>query len=321
MDIPLTVRSLELDPLLGLGSAPFTSVAPGADGTGGLGAFAGRSGVRNLTFFNSPGSLAVSRDSVDFPYGRKQRRSSYFGSVVYDIFPRLEVGLDVTFARTIANRGYDVFAADLTLAETSPLNPFRQNVLVSLNEIAPLLGENYGESRVDYNAAVLGFILKLHPDWRLSLDGQYGHSVTNYRGLFAADSHRWQQLVDEGRYHPLRDTQVFGPPQSFYDEVLVYRGERGKFSRLGDYQTLDLAARATNESLPLPTGRGILNIGGDYRRNRLAAFTEKKTYSDGTLYEPLADYRARAIERYSIFGEFQAPVLPARWLPRWRLDL
>lgn len=312
-----TVRSLELDPLIGPGSAPFTSVAPGADGTGGLGAFAGRSGVRNLTFFNSPGSLAVSRDSVDFPYGRKQRRSSYFGSVVYDIFPRLEVGLDVTFARTIANRGYDVFAADLTLAETSPLNPFRQNVLVSLNEIAPLLGENYGESRVDYTAAVLGFILKLPPDWRLSLDGQYGHSVTNYRGLFAADSLRWQQLVDEGRYHPLRDTQVFGPPQSFYDEVLVYRGERGKFSRLGDYQTLDLAARATNESLPLPTGRGILNIGGDYRRNRLAAFTEKKTYSDGTLYEPLADYRARAIERYSIFGEFQAPVLPARWLPRW----
>ena len=47
-------------------------------------------------------------------------------------------------------------------------------MLVSLNEIAPLLGENYGESRVDYTAAVLGFILKLPPDWRLSLDGQYG---------------------------------------------------------------------------------------------------------------------------------------------------
>ena len=312
-----TVRSLELDPLLGPGSAPFTSVAPGADGTGGLGAFAGRSGVRNLAFFNSPGDLAVSRDSVDFPYGRKQRRSSYFGSVVYDLFPRLEVGFDVTSARTVANRGYDVFPVDLYLPATSPQNPFRQDVLVSLNEIAPLLGENYGESRVDYTAAVLGFILKLPADWRLSLDGQYGHSVTHFRGLAGADPARWQRLVDQGRYDPLRDTQIFGPPSAFYDEVLVYRGERGKFTRLGDYQTLDLAARATNETLPLPTGRGILNVGGDYRRNHLDPYTEQRTYSDGTPLEAPGDWAARTIERYSVFGELQAPLLPARWLPRW----
>lgn len=311
------VHSTELTPLFGPGTATVTSVAPGSDGTGGLAAFNGRAGLRNLTFFNPPGDLAVSRDSVDFPYGRKQRRSSYFGSVVYDIFPRLEVGLDVTYAHTVANRGYDVFPKDLTLAGTSPLNPFHQDIRISLNETAPLLGENYGESRVDYTSAVLGFILKLPADWRLSLDGQYGHSLTSYRGLAGADPDRWQQLVDEGRYNPLRDTQVFGPPKAFYDEVLVYRGERGKFARLGDYQTLDLAARATNESLPLPTGRGVLNVGGDYRRNHLDPYTEKETYSDGTIRGTPGDWRARTIERYSVFGELQTPILPARWLPRW----
>ena len=312
-----TVRSADVLPLFGPGTPAFTSVAPRADGTGGLAAFNGRAGVRNLAFFDSPGDLAVSRDSVDFPYGRKQTRTSYFGSVVYDIFPRLEVGFDITHARTVAQRGFDVFPADLRLAATSPFNPFRQDVLVSLNEIAPLLGENYGESRVDYTAAVLGFILKLPADWRLSLDGQYGHSLTTYRGLAGADPVRWQQLVDDGRYNPLRDTQVFGPPKAFYDEVLVYRGERGKFTRLGDYTTLDLAARATNETLPLPTGRGVLNIGGDYRRNHLEPYSEQRTYSDGTLLETPGDWQARTIERYSIFGELQAPLAPPRWLPRW----
>ncbi|MCX6952107.1 MAG: TonB-dependent receptor plug domain-containing protein, partial [Verrucomicrobia bacterium] len=311
------LHSTDLKPLFGPGTPAFTSVAPGADGTGGLGAFNGRAGVRNLAFFNSPGDLAVSRDSVDFPYGRQQRRTSYFSSIVYDIFPRLEVGLDVTYSRTVANRGYDVFGADLDLSAANPLNPFHQNVKVSLNEIAPLLGENYGESRVDYTAAVLGFILKLPANWRLSLDSQYGHSVTRFRGLVGADAVRWQKLVDAGRYNPLRDTQVFGPPQAFYDEVLVFWGERGKFTKRGDYQTLDLAARATNESLPLPTGRGILNFGGDYRRNHLDPYLEKKTYFDGTLAADVSDYAARSIERYSIFGELQAPVLPAKWLPKF----
>ena len=312
-----SVRSANVSPLFGPGTAAFTSVAPGADGSGGLGAFTGRSGLRNLAFFDPPGDLAVSRDSINFPYGRAQSRNSYFASIVYDLFPRLEVGFDITHARTVARRGLDVFTADLRLSATNPLNPFRQDVLVSLNEVAPRLGENYGESQVEYTAAVLGFILKLPANWRVSLDSQYGHSLTNYRGLAGADPLRWQKLVDQGRYNPLRDTQVFGPPQAFYDEVLVFRGDRGKFTRLGDYQTLDLAARATNESLPLPTGRGILNFGGDYRRNHLDPYSEKRTYADGTLLEAPGDWQARSIERYSVFGELQAPLVPVRWLPRW----
>ncbi len=312
-----TVRSSEVKPLFGPGSAAFTSVAPGADGNGGLAAFNGRDGVRNLDFFNSPAEFAVSRESVDFPYGRKQRRSAYFGSIVFDLFPRLELGLDVTYAQTIATRGLDVFPVDLRLSATSPFNPFRQEVFVSLNDTAPMIGSAYSESRVEFSSAVLGAILKLPADWKLSLDTQLGHSVTKTRGIYGADPARWQQLVDQGIYNPLRDTQIFGPPKEFYDQVLIYRGERGKFTTRGNYDTLDIAGRVTNDNLPLPTGRGVFNFGGDYRRNHLDPYTDKKTYSDGSNYDTPLDWSGRSIERYSIFGELQAPVVPEKWLPRY----
>ena len=311
-----TIRSLDIQPLFGPGTPAFTSVAPGADGSGGLAAFNGRQGVRNLALFDPPGDLSVSNNSVGFPYGREQRREAYFGSVTYDAFPNLELGFDLTYARTVAHRGLDVFPADLFMAGVSPFNPFKHDILVSLNEVAPQLGENYSESRVEFASAVLGAILKLPANWRLSLDGQYGHSVTKFRGLAGTDRIRWQQLVDDGRYNPLRDTQVVAPPKAFYDEVLVFRGDRGKFVTLGDYHVLDLAARATNDSLPLPTGRGVFNFGGDFRQNRLVSFTERKTYFDGTLAEAPYEWEGRTIRRYSVFGELQAPVLPTRWLPR-----
>ena len=309
------IRSADILPLFGPGTAAFTSVAPSADGTGGLGAFAGRAGVRNLALFDSPGDLAISHDSIDYPYGRRQQRSAFFASVVYDVLPRLQIGLDATYARTVANRGYDILTADLLLSAASPFNPFKQDVLVSLNETAPLLGQNYSEARIDFSSLVLGFLLKLPAEWRLSLDGQYGHSVTKYRGLVGADGDRWQQLVDDGRYNPLRDTQVFAPPKEFYDQVLVYRGMRGGFATMGDYDTLDLAARATNEALTLPTGRAVFNLGGDYRRNHLKKFTDEQRYSDGSFIQDPAVYDGRTLRRYSVFSELQASLLPTHWLP------
>ncbi len=235
--------------------------------------------------------------------------------MVYDVLPRLQIGLDATFARTVANRGSDVLTSDLLLSARSPLNSFKQDVWVSLNETAPLLGQNHSEARIDFSSLVLGFLLKLPAEWRLSLDGQYGHSITKYRGLVGADGDRWQQLVDTGRYNPLRDTQRFASPQEFYDQVLVFRGQRDRFAIMGDYTTLDLAARATNESLRLPTGRGIFNLGGDFRRHQLEKFVDDKRYADGTFVDGPAVYDGRTLSRYSIFNELQAPLLPSRWLP------
>lgn len=202
-------------------------------------------------------------NSLDHPYGRRQSRTAYFGSVVYDAKPWLQIGADLTYATTVVNRGFDVLPADLALSAGSFFNPFNQNVHVSLNETASRLGENYSEARLDFSSVVLGLLLDLPAAFRLSLDGQYARNISQYRGLAGVDPKRWQTLVDTGRYNPLRDTQVFGPPDAFYDEVLIYHGGRGQFATLSDYDTLDVALRATNDALPLPTGPGLINVGAD----------------------------------------------------------
>jgi iron complex outermembrane recepter protein len=267
-----------LPPLFGPGTAGVTSVAPGADGNGGLAAFAGRQGVRNFLFFDTPGGFASSLDSIDYPYGRRQSRAGYFGSVVYDMRPWLQLGLDGTFSRSRFHRGYDLIPADLRLTATSPFNPFGQEVSVSLNETALALGERYSEARLQFAAAVLSALLKLPRDWRVVIDAQYGQNIARYRGIFGADPRRWQTLVDQGHYNPLRDTQRFGPPAEFYDRVLIYRGRPGRFVTLGNYSTVDSALRLSHHALGLPTGAGVLVSNSRRRgpsRNRPASYSEK----------------------------------------------
>ena len=315
------VRSVDLTPLFGTGSSPVTSVAPGADGTGGLAAFAGREGLRNLDLFAPAGGLAASSLSAKFPYGRRQQRFIYTATAVYDVLPWLEVGLDGLYGRTVVNRGYDVLSADLTMKAGAPLNPFSQDIKVSLNETAPLLGEGYSEGRLEFSAAVFSLLLKGPGNWRVAWDTQYAHSLSKYRGLAGADSDRWQQLVDQGTYNPLRDTQVHGPPQEFYDQALIYYGARGRYATLGNYDTLDAALRITNQSLSLPTGVGAVSLGGDYRRNHLADYADVRRYADGSLASDPILWAGRTLQRYSVFGELQAPVLPSTRLPRWLTGL
>ena len=311
------VSSLDGSPLFGPGTSPVTSVAPGAAGTGGLAAFAGRDGVRNFGFFNAPADFAASPNSLQYPYGRRQKRATYYLSAVYDPSPRLQVGVDATLVHTVVNRGFDVLIGDLTLSAANPLNPFHQDVNVSLNEVAAQLGENYSEARLDFASAVAGVRVKLPADWRATVDTQYAHNTVKYRGIAGADADRWQQLVDDGSYNPLRDTQVHGPPPAFYDRVLIYYGGKGRFVTLGDYDTIDAAVRFTNESLAGPTGLATVNAGLDYRRNHLGSYTEQPYFADGTLAHPPAEFSGRTLQRYSAFGEMRAPLLPDAWLPAW----
>jgi iron complex outermembrane receptor protein len=309
------IRSTDLTPLFGPGTTLLTSVAPGADGNGGLAAFNGRQGVRSLALFDSIGGVANSALSLDFPYGRRQTGESYFGSATYDVTSWLQLGLDGIYTRTVANRGYNVFKGDLTLDAASSLNPFGQPVTVSLLETAPQLGENYSESRVDFSSFVLGALVKLPAAWNVAIDGQYGRNLTHYRGLAGVDSTRWQQLVDEKLYNPLRDTQAYGPPTAFYDRALKYYGARNHYVTLGDYTTLDTAVRITNQELMLPTGRTSVSLGSDFRMNHLASYSGRRVFGDGSLADTPSPTSARTVQRISLFGEVQTPLLPARWLP------
>jgi iron complex outermembrane receptor protein len=311
------VRSADGSPLFGPGTASFTSVAPRANGTGGIGAFAGRAGMQNLTFFDAADGLVNSPNSVDFPYGRRQQGKTYFASAAYDVCSWLQLGVDAMHSRTVSNRGYFVAATDLQLSASSPFNPFQKDVAVSLNEIAPQLGPNYGEARLAFTSAVFGALFKLPAEWRVSMDAQYGNSLTKYRGVAGFDGGRWQELVDQGRYNPLRDTQAHDAPADFYDRVLYFYGGRGRFVTLGDYDVVDAAVRVTNQSLRLPTGSGAVSVGGDYRWMQMATYVDDRRFGDGTPVDIPERWAGRTLERVSVFGEVQAPVVPARWLPRW----
>jgi outer membrane receptor protein involved in Fe transport len=312
------VSSADASPLFGPGTPSTTSVAVGADGTGGLAAFADRQGVQSLALYQPPGGgLADTPNSLDYPYGRKEQSISLFGSAIYDVFPWLQVGIDAMAGRMVNNTGYSVFEGNLVLPANSPFNPFNQAVDVTLNETAPRLGEDYDEAHVDYYSAVFGMLFKMRDSWQASLDAQYGLSITRYRGLEGVDNSRWQQLVAEGIYNPLRDTQAFGPPQQFYDQALIFYGTEGSFVTLGDYDTFDSSLRITNASLRLPTGSATLIFGGDFRFARLANYVNELTYGDGSLVAPPDTWVGRSLQRISAFGELQSPLLPTRWLPKW----
>ncbi|HYP18091.1 MAG TPA: hypothetical protein VEQ65_12840, partial [Opitutus sp.] len=226
-----------------------------------------------------------------------------------------QVGIDAMYSLSTVNRGLDVFAADLRLAADSPFNPFGQAVDVSLQEIAPLLGPSYSQAEREFSSVVFGAMLKLPGDWRVSFDTQRGRNLTRYRGLAGASTSRWQQLVNRGGYNPLRDTQVFGPPAAFYDEVLIYAGGRNRAVAVGDYDTLDTAMRVTHRALRLPTGTSALNVGGDFRMTQLKSYTEEQRFGDGSLAGAPVHWTGRTLERVSVFGELQAPLIPVRWLP------
>src|SRR5439155_7621435 len=102
----------------------------------------------------------------------------------------------------------------------------------------------------------------------------------------------------------------------FYDRVLIHRGYAGDFVTLGGYSTIDAALRLTNTRLTLPTGPGAVNVGIDFRRNELARHNDERRFADGTLAVDSISYRGRSLQRYSMFGEMQAPLVPAAWLPR-----
>ena len=73
-----------------------------------------------------------------------------------------------------------------------------ESVEVSLLESAPLLGEHYDEARIDFSSIVLGALVRLPEEWRVSMDAQFGHSVTQFRGVVGVDGEEWQKLVDTG---------------------------------------------------------------------------------------------------------------------------
>lgn len=311
------VVSSDGTPLFPGGTSPFTSIAPGAISAGGFSAFQGRQGVLSTSLFDTPGGLAASFDSLDYPYGRRQRRMAWYGSALYDVRPWLQLGLDATYARSVVNRGYEILQGTLHVpASLTAINPFDKDLDVTLNEFPAQLGQDYNEAHIDSYSLVGAALVKLPGNWQLSLDGQYARNVGRYRGIVGVNRSVWQQLVNEGVYNPLRDTQTHFAPKEFYDRALVYYGGPGRFVKLGDFETFEGTIRATNEALALPMGESTVNLGTDYRLTRLNPYLAEPRRADGTPDPEIVQWSGRTLERISVFGEVQAPLVPTTWLPR-----
>lgn len=319
------IRSADKTPLFGPGTSYFSSVPAGADGNGGLGPFLQRQGIPSTALFSTPPGMANSPSSANYAYGRRQERTTFFGSATWDLSSRLQLGLAAMRSDTVVNRGWYVLPGTLNLRAANPLNPFGKDLLVTLNETARELGADYGEGRLGFSCVTLGALLRPGGDWQMSADLQYSRSLSRYRGLKGVDGKAWQDLVDSGAYNPLRDTQAYAPPRAFYDHALVYYGGKDRFMTIGDYNTIDGSLRLSDRCLPLPTGNGVLNLGTDYRRNQLAGFTNIQRFGDGSLSADPIEWDGRTIERFSVFGEAQLPMLPVsrstRWLRSIELDL
>jgi len=96
----------------------------------------------------------------------------------------------------------------------------------------------------------------------------------------------------------------------------VYYGGPGRFVTLGDYDTFQGTLRVVNEGLVLPTGDSTVNGGVDYSVSRLAPYTEEPRFADGTPAGEIIPWSGRTLERISVFGEVQTPLVPRAWLPK-----
>jgi len=236
---------------------------------------------------------------------------------VLETWPALELGFDAAYSNTVINRGYQVQLADLLVNADNPSNPFDQDVKVSLLETPFALGQDYDEATLGFYTFIGSALVNLPWDLQLAIDTPYAFSKTRYRGIEKVDKGRWQALLDQGRYDPFRDTQVHLANAAFYDDVLVYTEGRGEFTTLGDYETVDGALRLAQESLPLPSGPGVLNIGADYRISKLAGFDGTFRFGDGSIAQEPERWAGRTLERVSFFSELQAPLWPRDKLPAW----
>ena len=122
--------------------------------------------MASTALFDAGPGLVTSSESTGFAYGRRQERTTYFASVVYDILPVLQLGFDATHSQSVVHPGRNLFFADLLLPTASPFNPFGQDVIVSLNEAPRSLGADYNVARQESTALVGGALLKLPGGWR-----------------------------------------------------------------------------------------------------------------------------------------------------------
>jgi iron complex outermembrane receptor protein len=294
--------------LFGLGTPIATSVAPGASGTGGLAAFAGREGVLNYALYPAKvllGALA--------PFGLDSDRQNYTATFAYTPRPWLELSLDLGYSRSFYTT--PALFANFTftnLPATAANNPFGQAVNITFADASlwRTIGyRNAADSARTQGMAAVGTLLRLPRDWRLSVDATFSEAQT--RSLsYSFNATTLQALAVQGAYNPFRDTLAFPAAEAVINQTGTYRIARPKQNQQ------QFTARLTNEALPTPTGRGQLVVGADYHRFDLNTSVAPTYLLDGTFSSQTVTLGQQQNTK-AVFLEGVVPMLPRSWLPRF----
>ncbi len=310
------IRSTDGTPLFGAGTSSVTSVAPGANGTGGLAAFGGRDGVRSFGVYDGPGgtgSATTTGDGTllgaDTPYDRPLEQTIYSAAFLWRPRPWLEVAVDGSYSRADSDHGAHILRLTQVVPASVPTNPFGRAVTVSWYETL-VDREDYNHTRFETSTLAAGLLFKAPGEWRISLDGQYGESGSRSSFVRAISTAPITDLVVRGVLNPFRDTQVFAPPPEIYDAVSYNANHTLRFS------TAEAFLRATNQALSLPTGTGSLVVGASYRVSDSENYESYYRLPDGTVTLENSYLQNRTNRNWSGFIELRAPLVPQPWLPR-----
>ncbi len=300
------IRSTNTTPLFG--TATVTSVAPGADGTGGLAAFQSRAGIRNFALF--PG-VASTNEATQYPYGRSVRQQTYRATALYTPVKWFEVSFDAGWSRT--DNDYDFGASSgfrtVTMGTASPLNPFGRNASITFFDPHEILDRSFTRMKSEATDYSVGALIHLPAGWRLTADGNFSetNSVSRRSGV---DTTRLTALINAGTYNPLRDTVMFPAPRSVYDQY-VYTMEPDYH-----YNQQEAVVRVTHSDLHLPTGSARVTAGASHRRSDSESYTYREVLGNGTVRSTIAG--AGTTNTYdAAFAESGLSLLPERWRTRW----
>ncbi|MBL8268010.1 TonB-dependent receptor [Steroidobacter sp.] len=228
--------------------------------------------------------------------GSAPELGTVMASLQREMTDSLNVFADVFWSSNTAKTGdYSEYDSVLQVSAASPVNPFQQDVFVSMPDP---FGTDYQAKSMDRRATV-GFTFKLPRSWMLSSDYtwsesrmKYGGSIYSFGGI--------SDDIESGVLNPFVDTIANPIDLSRY---------RGTFGSSQNGVLSDVNLRVAGPLFDLPAGPATLTVGLGYRKESLSDgsfHNQKPNYPDDTQYRK---YFSQSQTIKSAYAEANIPLI------------
>lgn len=230
--------------------------------------------------------------------GSAPELGTVMGSLQREMSDSLNVFADFFWSsNTAKTRDYSEFDNVLEVSAASPVNPFQQDVFVSMPDP---YGSDYQSKSMDRRATV-GFTFKLPRTWMLSSDYTWSESRMKYGGsIYSLGG--MSDDIESGTLNPFVDTLANPIDLSRY---------RGTFGSSQDGTLSDVNLRVAGPLFDLPAGAATLTVGLGYRKESLrdgSFHNQKPNYPDDTQYRK---YYGQSQTIKSAYAEANIPLIGA----------